>query len=401
MRTSFSRVTMMVTVIASLAAFAVTGCQTTNSSKLSSPSWFSWGKKKPAATTLGASSKPGSNLPAPPSGGATPNPAPSYAGAGGSRAGASTGMAANSNIYGSQNSGQNPYANASYPTNPNAAAGRDNLAAPSYGRNSGNPGPSSYAGGGYPENSPNTSAPAYGPQYNSRNQGYGNNAALPNAGQAPGAYAGAAGTPPSGAYGQGANPSAGPERSQAWGGNYTDNGAQRYGAPPANDSSSRSFPTANGGQRFAQGYGQDNGAAAPADSGARGAAAGSSGPAANGYGGGGYAPAGGAFGQSRNPQGASYADNRGGRNDAGAAANASPYRPGTTNRPTPYRDGQQINVPGADNVQSASFNTSNEASSRASISDRNPADAGAEYAPGQRTATGSNYPGAYPSTYAR
>ena len=77
--------------MASISAVFMTGCQTSSGFKAPSTSnWFSWGKKKPASSTF-ASTKPDTNLPAPPSGSATPSAAPSYAQSPAARPGAAPG----------------------------------------------------------------------------------------------------------------------------------------------------------------------------------------------------------------------------------------------------------------------------------------------------------------------
>ncbi|MCY2993794.1 MAG: hypothetical protein NTY19_38855 [Planctomycetota bacterium] len=411
MRTSLSRATIMMVVAASLAAFCVTGCQTTGASKTPSSSWFSWGKKKPASSTLGSNmTKPSSSLPAPPSSTASPNPVPSYAqntqraGFGAAPTGSgmgNSGPAANPTGYGTQGTGSSHYANASYNNNPAAPAGVESSAP--YGRPAANPPAGSYSPSGYADN--------YGQPANAGGYGGASGSARTASGSA-GSYPGAAGgtsnpNAPFGAGGGVASQNAyggatvSSDRGQAWGANSPDAGTARSPAMPAYDP--RTAPAGAYGQRGAQ---DPSGASSyPAG------AASSYGQAPANYGStnsGTYVPSGGAFGQDSASQGGSYADPAGARTDSSGGLSAGGYRPGSTGRATRFGDSQQINVGSADSVQSASYNTARDANSRAPVNDRNsPAGsqpAASDYdtgsAPSGRTATGGNsYPN--PSSYQR
>ena len=420
MRTSFSRV-RMATVAVSLVVLCVTGCQTTTPSKSSSSStnWFSWGKKKPASSTLGSTAKPSGNLPAPPSNTATPNPVPSYAQTPTSPGYGPVGTSmsnpapgANLTNNGAAGAGSGYSANTPY-NNQVGRPGADNAGASPYARTAGNTMPGAYTPAGHAENF--AQPPAGG--------AYGNIAPSRTAGGYQGSYPNTAGTaastnpayaPNGSGYGQNANAgTAANDRGQVWAGNGMDSGAARNAAAPAYDSASR--PAAGG---YGQRSGQDPGAAAAYPPDVRGgSAAPSYGQAPTGYqnananpNSNNYSPPGGAFGQDRGPQPSSYADTAGTRADATSGSGAGGYRPGSTGRPTRFGSSQQINVNGADSVQSASFNTGRDGDSRASVSDRNSSggvssgsgdyDTGSADPPG-RTAAGGAASSPYSGTYRR
>jgi hypothetical protein len=390
MRNSFSRVTSKVAVAACLVAFCFAGCQSTGTSKLSKPDWFSWGKKKPSSTALG-STKSGTDYPAPPSNSATPNPVPSYAQSGaksgyaGSPAGTApgyTGVAASPASYGSTGPNADYYSKAPYGGGVTAGVAPQGTASTPYGRSYPTAGTSGYG------------APGYGDSYTQ-----------PPAGAA---YGGSVGTRPSASYagaypGSTSNPgnvnsTYGAASGQAAGA-YTPNAAT-----PAYDAGVRASGS--------RGYGQDANAAAPyaTDPRSGATAPGTYGQTQPYYGGsnsGAYAPKGGSFGQDRREPAAGYAENSATRTDGTTATAGAGYRwpPGSTKRPTRFGDSQQLDVSGADNVQSTSFNSTNEAGSRTSVNDPVPSssgenDSGASY-PSTRTATGGGSAYPVPNTYTR
>jgi hypothetical protein len=76
MRRNLSKVLQVLAVTSGIAVTVFTGCSSTGSYKMPGMDMFSWGKKKPADSSLAASSR--SNLPAPPSSTSRPQPVPSY-----------------------------------------------------------------------------------------------------------------------------------------------------------------------------------------------------------------------------------------------------------------------------------------------------------------------------------
>ncbi len=76
MRSSFCRTLQTGTVI--LGLVAVAGCSSTSNWKLPGSSWLSWGKSKPAASSVATQTPKNRELPAPPSSLSTPQAAPTY-----------------------------------------------------------------------------------------------------------------------------------------------------------------------------------------------------------------------------------------------------------------------------------------------------------------------------------
>jgi hypothetical protein len=381
MRNSFSRVTSKVAVATCLVAFCLAGCQSTGTSKLSKPEWFSWGKKKPSSSTL-ASTKSGNDLPAPPSNGAIPNPVPSYAqpGAKPGYAGAPagyTGVGASPASYGTTGPSSYDYSKTPYGGGATAGAAPQSATSNPYSRPFSTAGTSGHGAAGY------------GDSYTQQPGGA--------------AYAGSAGARPPAGY-AGANPGSPGNVNPAYGTAY----GQAAGSYTPNTAASAYDAGARG--PGARGYGQDASTASPypADPRAGATAPGAYGPTQPYYGSGNsgpYAPRGGNFGQDRSEPNAGYAENIPTRTDGATATAGAGYRPGSTVRNTRFGNSQQLDVSGADSVQSTAFNSTNEAGSRTSGNAPAPSaggenDSGASY-PSTRTATGggSAYPG--PGAYTR
>jgi len=374
MRTRISQVMTFLAVV-SFSAACMTGCQTSSGFKApSTNNWFSWGKKKPASSSF-ASTKPDTNLPAPPSSTMTPNPASGYAQSPATRPGAGANAwsttpnataQANPVSYGQRPDNSGYYSNAGY----NMASG--------YGAGQGGGAP---AAGGQP-----AGAAAQGFYNNYQNSR--------GAAPADGGYAGSAGAPAGAARGYsdpyGGQPSAGslgpgsyatgPAR-QAWTGND---------AGSASGSASRSSAYDQGGQ-----YNPAGGSFAPT---ARGSS----------YDRGQQATGDGGYGSPRSDSssfGGAYSGNQTTPSYAGSAAptanmagglNSGGYRPGSTGRPTQFGTSDNINVGAADSVRRASFAGGNENSTRAPAGDSAQPSGG----DAPRTATGSSSY-SYPSSYDR
>jgi hypothetical protein len=374
---------MVVTAVATgVLACCCMGCQSMSPPKMTKPDWLSWGKKKPASSTLG-STAPGSNLPAPPSSIATPNPAPSYAtrpGIGSAAPASNMGSPA-TGAYGAAGGTASPYANASYGNNTPAAGVAQNP--------TGSPYAQPRSPGGYP-------AAGYGDS--NYGQAAGTRNAVSNPGPAGGANAGYGGygQSPSSYQNPYANNAATGDRGATWGGGSPVGATPRAGS--AYDASSRN-----------QGYntlGQGTSPYAAESQGGTGSSSVYGQPPPN-YGSA-NAPRGSVRGPEANESPAGYPDRLGARAETASGVAGGGYRPGSTGRPTRFGNSQQIDVRDADGVRSASFNTANDAGSADSTTDRNAAgsaaDAGGEYETGSqspaRTATGGS--GAYPaSTYQR
>jgi hypothetical protein len=116
MRMNLAKVFQVLAVAAGIAVVAFTGCSSTGSYKMPGADMFSWGKKKPADSSLAASNK--TNLPAPPSSATTPHAPPTYAQAPGmsspqARTASTAGAVVPTNPYGQPVGGA--YANTGYP----------------------------------------------------------------------------------------------------------------------------------------------------------------------------------------------------------------------------------------------------------------------------------------------
>jgi hypothetical protein len=338
MRNSFSRLTMTVAVAICVTAVALTGCSTGSSFKMPGSDWFSWGKKKPSASTLGANT-PSRNLPSPPSTATTPNPAPSYAQTTPPRPATPAGiaggaihpsMAAAPGAYGTHGAGSGYYSNATYGN-------------PTTGTNAG------YTG----YESPTRSAPAVTQGYYSPG-GYNDRQIPPTTGgygtaASPGSYGSTYGTPANTAgmnqgYGQNFAP-AGRESYNPYA--QADRGAASAAGPTANAQPTAYGPTSS----YAApppAYGQPSGNAASYDPAPRNAPGGGYGAAASGSAPGGYADS----------------SNQG---PPPAAATGGAYRPGSTGRSTRFGNSEQLNVSNAEGVRSASFNTGNDATGSPSV----------------------------------
>jgi hypothetical protein len=220
MRSNLSTVFQVLAVASGIAVIAFTGCSSTGSYKMPGADMFSWGKKKPADTSVAASSR--SNLPAPPSSIATPQTPPSYTAppaSGYSQERLATAPATPSGPIG-QPSG-NPYASTGHPAPTGTSQGfysqdytQSGGSHPPYGGGSAAPSPYLQAGpasGGaaWSSNATPQYAPpptGYGsafPQSNySPPEGYGQTAALPsNSHAAPPSTGHPNQTFPSGQYG--------------------------------------------------------------------------------------------------------------------------------------------------------------------------------------------------------
>jgi hypothetical protein len=136
MRRNLSKILQVLAVTSGIAVIALTGCSSTGSYKMPGMDMFSWGKKKPADSSLAASNR--SNLPAPPSSTSRPQPVPSYT--------------------------PNPPAGApptQMASNPTAPAGSFGQAGRLPYTNTGQPGPTSTSQGFYsPEYTPQSAAPS-------------------------------------------------------------------------------------------------------------------------------------------------------------------------------------------------------------------------------------------------
>jgi hypothetical protein len=197
MRLNLSKVLQVLAVASGITVTAFTGCSGTSSYKMPGTDMFSWGKKKPADSSLAASSR--SNLPAPPSNATRPQPAPSYAQ--------------------TPSSGVSPTQMASTPTAPSGSSGQAGRLPYT---NTGQPGPTSTSQGFYsPEYTPHSAPPSP----------YGGSAIQPN----PYAQAGApsSGTPwnssPASQY---APPTSGHQGSIPQSPYTTPSGRGQYGAGP-------------------------------------------------------------------------------------------------------------------------------------------------------------------------
>ena len=316
MRKSLGRTTLVLAAIGLMSAVSFPGCSTSSGFKMPSSDWLSWGKKKPADTSL--ASRPTTGLPAPPSSLASPNTVPSYAqGSGGTPGTYATaqnrGLTAGSTAaapasYGTQPGAPSNYGNASYGAAPGAAAGAST--SPSYG------------GAG-------TSQGFYSPDY--RGAAGSTGATSPYARQAnPAGMASGTAADPYGSYGQGGY--AGPSQASPA---YSQGGASApapYGAAPNayGQASAPAAPNGNynyAGNRSTDGYATGGSA----------------------YGGG--TSGGSIYGETRPNAGAMPAA----QEMPSAAVAAGGYRPGSTARNTQFGTSDNLNVPGGESVQPASF----------------------------------------------
>ena len=360
MRKSLGRTTLALAAIGLMSAVSFSGCSTSSGFKMPSSDWLSWGKKKPADTSLASRT----GLPAPPSSLASPNTVPSYAqGPGGTSGTYATaqnrGLTAGSTAaapasYGMQPGAPSNYGNTSYGAVPGSATG----ASPS----------PSYGGAG-------TSQGFYSPDY--RGAAGSTGAASPYAGQAnPARPASGMTADPYGAYSQGGYAGSS-QPSPA----YNQGGALApapYGAA-TNGYGQASAPAAPNGN---YNYGGNRGT----DSYATGGSA---------YGG---ASAGSIYGQTPSNAGAVPAAQE--MPPAGAAAGG--YRPGSTARSTQFGTSDNLNVPGGESVQPASFAGGSQGSG-SSLYAPGPVGSNGSYPASEvsptRTATEAG--SSYPSTYQR
>jgi len=330
-------------VAASIAVISLAGCSSTSSYKMPGSSWLSWGKKKPADTSL--ASKKRSELPAPPSSTATPNTPPTYAqtpNAGSPQtrtAWNSTGMPA-AGAYG-QGSGAS-YSNASYGGGANTAQG---FYSPDYQQAGSTAGNSAAYSGGYNTAS---AANAAGPSY--------------------GSYPSTAGS--------NTQPASASTASQ-----WNTGAAPQYRAPNA----SYSAPPAGSAYGSTGGYGQTS---APAPTGSY------STPNT------GYpnsAPSYGYQGSQSYPDtnaGSAYAQPSTGMTASQIDTTAGAYRPGSTARTTPFGSSDSLQTADAAGIQPASFSGSGGQAAPA------PAPGGYQTMPAApQTATGGGSTYNYPSTY--
>lgn len=362
MRTSFGRTTRVLAVIGLMSAVSFPGCSTSSGFKMPSSDWLSWGKKKPADSSLASKSPTG--LPAPPSSLASPNTVPSYAQGAGTAPGAYStaqnrsltgGSAAAPSGYGSQLGSANNYGNSGYGAAPGAAAGA--AAGPAYG------------GAG-------TSQGFYSPDYR------GTAGSTSPYGAQPGSLGGTTrpAADPYGAYSQGgyAAPS---QANPAW--NQGGTASAPYAASPGIYGQAPAAPAANGG------YGAGRGADGYASGGAA-------------YGDSGIAPGGGAsagsvYGAAGPTAGSGYAA----QEMAPAAVAGGAYRPGSTSRSTQFGTSDALNVPGQA-VQPASFAGGAQGGGSSLYSPAPTAGSGA-YPPADSypTRTATNPDSSYQSTYQR
>jgi hypothetical protein len=294
MRLNLAKVFQVLAVAASIAVVAFTGCSSTSSYKMPGADMFSWGKKKPADSSLAASNR--TNLPAPPSSATTPHAPATYAQTPGTsspptRTASTAGTAAPTNPYGQPAGGA--YANTGYPA---AGGSSQGFYSPEY-------------------QPPGSTVPSQG--------GY---AAMPAAGS-------------QNAFSQTAAPSSG----TAW----NSSPAPQY-APP---SSGYASPTGQSPYAAAGGYGQTN-AAPPSGYSAPASTALPNQPNPNsGYE---YANQSGSV-YSNSNSGAGYSvppsELPAWQNGDAAAG----YRPGSTARSTPYGSSDSLRVAEAPGIQPASF----------------------------------------------
>ncbi len=316
MRKSLGRTTLVLAVVGLMSA-SFPGCSTSSGFKMPSSDWLSWGKKKPADTSLASRSTTG--LPAPPSSLASPNTVPSYA-QGPSGTPGTYATAQNRGLTG----GQTAAAPASYGTQPGAPGNYGNA---SYGAMPGTatPAPTSQSYGGA-----GTSQGFYSPDYRG--------AASPTGPTSPYArQANTAGTTadPYGSYGQGsyAAPS---QPSQTWSQGAASAPAP-YGAVPSAYGQAAT-PAPNSSYNYAGSRGTDS-----------------------------YANGGTAYG-SGNAGSSVYGEARPSAGTAPpqemppAAIASGAYRPGSTARSTQFGTSDNLNVPGGEPVQPASFAGGNQGS---------------------------------------
>lgn len=362
MRKSLGRTALVLAVIGLMAA-SFPGCSTSSGFKMPSSDWLSWGKKKPADTALASRSTTG--LPAPPSSLASPNTVPSYAqGSGGtpgtyataqnrSLTGSQTATAPAG--YGTQPGAASNYGNASYGVAPGAAAGIPT-----------NP---AYGGAG-------TSQGFYSPDY--RGAAGSTGATSSYAKQAnPAGMANGAGADAYGSYGQSGYAGAS-QATQPW----SQTGAPApapYAAAPNAYGQTPAVATPNGNYNY--------GGNRSTDSYASGGAA---------YGGG--TSAGSVYAESR-PNAPAVPP---AQDTPSTAYAAGGYRPGSTARNTQFGTSDNLNVPGGESVQPASFAGGSQGSG-SSLYAPAPVGSNGSYPTSEtsptRTATGTG--SSYPSTYQR
>lgn len=361
MRKRLGRTTVALAVIGLMSAVSLSGCSTSSGFKMPSSDWLSWGKKKPADTAIASRSTTG--LPAPPSSLASPNTVPSYAqgsaGTPGTYATAQNrGLTAGSTAaapasYGMQPGATNTYGNNSYGAAPGAATGASAS--------------SPYGGAG-------ASQGFYSPDY--RGAVGSASAASPYARQANPAGPASGTADPYGAYGQGSyagSSQANPAYSQGGA-----SGPAPYGAAP-------------------NAYGQSPAPAAPY--GNYGGNQSTDSYTTGGGGGGAYSgtPTGSVYGQTQSYAGAAPAPQA----MPSATVAAGGYRPGSTARSTQFGTSENLNVPGGEPVQPASFAGGSQGSG-SSLYAPGPVGNNGSYPAGDgapRTAAEAG--GSYPSTYQR
>lgn len=349
MRMSFSPIATLVAASFALAAISLTGCQ--NSFKMpSTPSWLSWGKKKPSSSF--ASTKPDTNLPSP-SATASPSQPQTYAQNRGNGA-----------AFGAQ-PGASYYSNASHgtaPTNPNYATGRASSDRGFYSPDYAKGGARQNVSGGYDippvSYAGNPRSPGNGSNYNS----YGPNGFAPSS----------------------RTPAAG----QSWTSN--DQGSQFGSAPNSRITDSRitdydysrtatrntaSDYSSYGTQGASSDYRRDSTA---------------------------YGGATSSYSSPKNvpPYSGGSSPGAGSTPATSVPAVASgEYRPGSTSRNTQYGDSQNINVANLRDIQRASYGTESGAGGTGSVTDRSQAAPATYGSQGSRTATPNTYPRTSPSIY--
>jgi hypothetical protein len=284
---------------------------------MTSPStWMSWSKKKPADSAL-ASTKPSTNLPAPPSSTATPRVGPSYAQASGQTS--PTGQAS----FASQPSSGDYYSNSS-PSTGYSGTRTASTASQSYAGQGTSP-----AKGFYSSTPNSTQAQPAGstsypssPSTGSYAGGYGGDAYSPSYGQS--SYgAGASASQP-------ATPTAPTSSYSNTGGSYSatmpaGTTPDTYGLPGGGSSSYGSGTAAGGDYASGDGYGY------------------------------GTSPYASSSQTPSQPANLSYPSTSTPGPSAGQVDAPGSYRPGSTARATQFGSSSELSVPGEDDVQPASF----------------------------------------------
>ncbi|MCL4206815.1 MAG: hypothetical protein KJ000_30405 [Pirellulaceae bacterium] len=293
MRMNLAKVFQSLAVATGITVVALTGCSSTSSYKMPGADMFSWGKKKPADTSLAASNK--TNLPAPPSTATTPHTPPNYA--------------------------QTPSAGS--PQARTASTAGATAPATSYGQPSGG----TYANTGYPA-AGGSSQGFYSPEYQPPSSAAGAN----------GGYASQPGAMPPNAYSQAAAPNGGTTWNSTPTAQYAPPNAAGYANPAGQSTYAASGGYGPTSTAPPSGYSAPPNAALP--------------PQSYSSNGSGYGdPSGSVYANSAAAQPAAPSQLPAWQN----ADAAGGYRPGSTARSTPYGSSDSLRVAEAPGIQPASF----------------------------------------------